>query len=204
MITREQLFGFWMDKRRLQGWCSIEKAEAMMQEVHRLKPKVCVEVGVFGGRSLFPVALALEELGEGVVYGVDPWSPEASLAGTQDPANTAYWNGKHWSYETVYSDCIRALIDMRLTATCNILRITSDQASKLFVDESVDMLHIDGNHSTEESLADLERWVPKVKPGGSIWFDDIAWESLKPAVSTLYRICEFQRTVDGSALFSKP
>lgn len=204
MITREQLFGFWMDKHRLAGWCSVEKAKALMDEVHRIKPRVCVEVGVFGGRSLFPVALALEELGQGVIYGVDPWSAEASLSGTHDAANVAYWNGKHWSYETIFTDCMRALIDMRLTASCNILRLTSEQAGKLFADESVDMLHIDGNHSTEESLADLERWLPKVKPGGSIWFDDIAWESLKPAVSTLSRLCELTATVDGSALFIKP
>ena len=57
----------------LQGWCSKEKALNFMELVLEVRPKVCVEIGVFGGSSLFPVASALKYLNEGIVIGIDPW-----------------------------------------------------------------------------------------------------------------------------------
>ena len=39
----------------------------------------------------------------------------------------------------------------------------------------ISLLHIDGNHAYESVAADAEAWVPKVKPGGWIVFDDYVW-----------------------------
>ncbi len=41
-----------------------------------------------------------------------------------------------------------------------------------FSNESVDCVFIDGDHSYEGAKADINTWVPKVKPGGSLLFDD--------------------------------
>ena len=57
----------------LEGWCSREKALNFIDLVLEVKPQVCVEIGVFGGSSLFPVASALKHRGEGIVIGIDPW-----------------------------------------------------------------------------------------------------------------------------------
>jgi predicted O-methyltransferase YrrM len=44
----------------------------------------------------------------------------------------------------------------------------SDEVAKLFEDESIDVVFIDGDHSESWVLRDLSAWVPKVKPGGLI------------------------------------
>jgi predicted O-methyltransferase YrrM len=43
-------------------------------------------------------------------------------------------------------------------------------------------MFIDGDHSTEAVLRDIEIWLPKVKKGGIIAGDDIEWGSVKQAV----------------------
>ena len=55
------------------GWCSIAKGEFLVDLVLKHQPKVIVEIGVWGGRSLIPMASALKSLGEGIAYGIDPW-----------------------------------------------------------------------------------------------------------------------------------
>lgn len=49
-----------------------------------------------------------------------------------------------------------------------ILRMLSQDATKLFYDESLDFVYIDGNHKYEYVLEDIESWYPKVRNGGII------------------------------------
>ena len=39
----------------------------------------------------------------------------------------------------------------------------------------IDILHIDGNHSEQASYLDVTKWVPLVRSGGWIFFDDMTW-----------------------------
>jgi len=66
-------------KKEIPGWCSDEKAQAMMDLVFSEQPQVCVEIGVFGGSSVFPTAMALRRLGNGVIYAIDPWKTEEAI-----------------------------------------------------------------------------------------------------------------------------
>lgn len=49
-----------------------------------------------------------------------------------------------------------------------IYYMKSKEASKLFADESVDMVHIDAHHYHPSVDIDCESWMPKLK-GGGIW-----------------------------------
>ena len=49
----------------LEGWCAKDKAATLIDLVLMLKPKIVVEIGVFGGKSLVPIAYALQETGSG-------------------------------------------------------------------------------------------------------------------------------------------
>ena len=42
----------------IPGWCSEEKALLMMDIIKENKCQHCIEIGVFSGRSLFPIAKA--------------------------------------------------------------------------------------------------------------------------------------------------
>jgi len=48
-----------------------------------------------------------------------------------------------------------------------ILRMTSNAAAR-FVPNGLDFVFIDGDHSYEQVLADLNNWVPKLKSGGML------------------------------------
>lgn len=49
-----------------------------------------------------------------------------------------------------------------------LMRSTSLEASRLFMDESLDFVIIDGDHRFEYAMQDILLWVPKVKHGGMV------------------------------------
>jgi predicted O-methyltransferase YrrM len=41
-----------LDYEKIEGWCTREKADKLIQLVKESNPKLVVELGVFGGRSI--------------------------------------------------------------------------------------------------------------------------------------------------------
>jgi hypothetical protein len=92
-------------------------------------------------------------------------------------------------------------IDMLQTATTKlgdvidrvkILRWPSPQSVRLFKDDSVDAVLIDGDHDEAPVRADIAAWWPTVKPGGYLAGDDVdpmfpgceaAWQDAFPDVA---------------------
>jgi Methyltransferase domain len=53
-----------------------------------------------------------------------------------------------------------------------LLRMTFDEASARFPDNSIDLLHIDGAHTYDAVRHDFDTWRPKVKTGGIVIMHD--------------------------------
>ena len=74
------------------------------------------------------------------------------------------------------------------------IRSPSLEASKLYLDRSIDFVFIDADHSYESVRADIAAWFPKVKRGGVIAGDDYggAWYGVKRAVDEYFNsdLCE--------------
>ena len=83
----------------LEGWCDLEKANTLASAVLSLRPAVTVEIGVFGGKSLIPMALACAACGTGRVIGIDPWDAASSTEGYTE-ANADWW--KSVDHEAIY------------------------------------------------------------------------------------------------------
>lgn len=157
------------------GWCDLQKANALAAMVVALRPKLIVEIGVYGGRSLQAFAVALKNLGAGRVVGIDPWSKEAALEAMNDPANVAWWS--HLDYERVYRICMENLSVSGVNDFVSIIRQRSDD-----VDPSgwvLDILHVDGSHE-ETAFRDVTRYAARVRVGGMCVCDDIQWVSGAP------------------------
>lgn len=168
-------------QNNLPGWCSKEKAKNMMDLIYETKPDVCVEIGVFGGSSIYPTAKALKFLNKGIVYAIDPWRNNDCTKGYQkDDPNYIWWNKVN--LEKIYRNFKIMLNNYKISSFCSIMRMTSEEAVKSFENESIDILHIDGNHSEEMAFSDVLRFLPKVKKGGYVWFDDANWSSTNKAV----------------------
>lgn len=174
------------------GWCSREKAYHLAASVLTLRPKVVVEVGVFGGRSLFPMALACQAVGYGKVIGIDPWVAVASVQGQVNAADRDFWD--KCDHEKVYLKFLSVRQQFGLEGVIDVQRMISDYYEPPPV---IDLWHCDGNHSIQ-ALRDVQRFAPNVRIGGLVFADDLNWSGggvmeaykflLSTGFSELYRL----------------
>ena len=66
----------------------------------------------------------------------------------------------------------------------NFIREDSQLAAQQMEDEAYDCVFIDGGHSMKQVLADLDSWVPKVRPGGLVAGHDANLFSVNFAVTS--------------------
>lgn len=177
----------------LEGWCWDEKAIAMAQLILDTRPLTVVEIGVFGGRSLIPQALALKSLGAGVAYGIDPWRREDALEGSLSEADRAWWATVN--LDQIHGGCMRAIWEAGVEEHCLVVRSHSRHCPRLF-GGGIDILHVDSCHSEEASTRDVTLYLPQVRAGGHIWFDDINWPTVAKAVSLLDSSCDRLQTLE--------
>lgn len=168
----------------LWGWCTVSKAERLFNLVIESDSKLTVELGVFGARSLTPLALAHKEKGSGVCIGIDAWKAEVATEGTNSPANDEYW--RNVDYKSVYNSCVRAIQSNQLDEICYLLKLKSQTVGKiLFADNSIDILHQDSGHNVETISEELELFIPKLKLGGYWVADDVQWVEAKDGYAKL-------------------
>lgn len=151
------------------GWCTAEKARTLAAAVLVLRPKTVVEIGVFGGRSFIPMAIALKHIGEGVAIGIDPWSAKESQKGQDNPNDFAYWSTL--DHGKVYDEFMRDIERFGLTHFVHVVRAKSDDVKP---PSEISLLHSDGNHSIQ-ALTDVRRFAPNITSGGFCFLDDCDW-----------------------------
>ncbi|MGC4035407.1 MAG: class I SAM-dependent methyltransferase [Chitinophagaceae bacterium] len=165
---------FWTpDYLDISAW--IEHVPFAFFLVDVLRPKTIVELGVHNGTSFFAFCQAVNTLNiDCTCYGIDAWKGDEH-AGFYDDAvyqKVIKYNAEHY------------------TRFSSLLRSTFDEALQYFVDDSVELLHIDGLHTYEAVKYDFETWRPKLKKDAFVIFHDInvrerqfgvfrLWEELK-------------------------
>ena len=124
------------------------------------------EIGTFKGEFSKDIL----EKWLGVLYMVDVWRPLGDEY--LDASN-------HAIHTTAYADTmenIKGLEDQGV-----MIRATSEVASDIFADGSLDFVYIDANHAYDFVKQDIELWYPKVKKGGYLgghdyialsWYND--------------------------------
>jgi Methyltransferase domain len=85
--------------------------------------------------------------------------------------------------------CEQLLARLELNSVCTLIRARADAVADEFSVESIGLLHVDGNHSEALSMRDVTLYLPKVAPGGHIFFDDISWT--ENAVVTTHRALRY-------------
>ena len=185
---------------QLQGWCSREKANTIMDVIYENRCKKCIEVGVFGGRSLLPIMRALQYNGAGKVFGVDAWDTNVAIEGLSgsDP-NCLWW--QKVNLNDLYFQTIKMLQKNRAKRLCVLVKKSSQEASTMFLDETVDFIHLDGNHTEELAFQDVVEYFPKVKDGGYILLSDPTWYPMKRSLVFLMERADLVSTFSPRASF---
>jgi Cephalosporin hydroxylase. len=188
----------------LEGWCSEEKAIHFIDLVLETKPDLCVEIGVFGGSSLYPVVSALKFLKKGVVIGIDPWDRLECIQyfdPVEDKANIEWWG--LLDLNKVYESYQNVLRKYALEKYCITIKKTAEKAAAEV--GTIDILYIDGNHSEVMSTKDVTLYLPKVRSGGYIWINDTLWPTMQKAVELLSGSCDAIKLIDNGncILFKK-
>jgi len=148
-------------------WCPPAKAFTLSALVMALRPKIIVEIGVWEGGSLIPLALAAQAIGDCNVIAIDPWNAGASVK-DQNDVNAAWWAKA--PHEEAYKLFQKRVEQYDLTCVTT-LRMTSDDAP---LPAYINILHIDGNHA-DQAVKDVRRYAPLVTTGGIAIMDDLEW-----------------------------
>jgi len=84
--------------------------------------------------------------------------------------------------DEMYNDVSNIIKNNNLQGTVKLIRDKSEDVYTLFEPESVDVLHIDGNHDYEYVSKDITLYLPLVKPSGYIIMDDVKWNGVSTAI----------------------
>lgn len=184
---------------KLEGWLTPDRATELYDLVVKEKPDICLEIGVFGGQSLITIAMALRDVGAGIVYGVDPWKTEAAMEG-ENEANREWWS-KNVDLHEVHTRTMGAIWRLKLDQWSVIVRAKSQHCPMLF--GMVDLLIIDGNHSEVASLRDATLYLPMVVSGGIVIADDIDWPTTQAMRNFIEDQCDTIKTDGHYAIYRK-
>ena len=146
-----------------------------------------VEIGVYKGRSFFPMAYVAKLL-NGVAYGIDAYDYEiAKEHDLEDISQKANDLLASLNFLQINEDVKNLRQDLAVTDNSEIIQEESGIVIDYFRENNiaVDMLHIDGNRDTKQVLRGVELYTPLIRDGGLIVFDDVNRDSVKPVFNQL-------------------
>ena len=169
------------------GGSSVFKGVLMGSLIASEGLRTAVEIGVHRGRSLVALAVAERAVG-GHAWGIDPYAltayPDPTMGGA-GPAGVRRLAARCTTSRRRSATRGRRSPRNGLDGCCTLLQGTAAEAAPRFAPASIDLLHVDGNHSEASVRDDLQRYLPLVRPGGIVVVDDISWRSVRRAAEPL-------------------
>lgn len=143
-----------------------------------------VEVGTYLGRSICSLGEVVKQSGKYIaVIGIDT----CRGSGPEGPRQKDYHADAVQSGGGSFAGALhKNVLDCGLGDTITLIISDSLSASRLFAGASLDWVHLDARHDYASVKADIEAWLPKVKPGGWLSgddFDDQKWPETVKAVN---------------------
>jgi predicted O-methyltransferase YrrM len=162
----------------VEGWMHPEELLWLAQRAAELQPgDAWVEVGSWKGRSASAVCLSLGPRTN--LYCVDTWDGrgEVQAAGVDSSTSKA-------DFDAV----MERIVWKEPGRGCDVFSVPleSVKAAKGFTD-GVDVVFIDAAHDYDAVKADLEAWLPKLKPGGLLAGHDRNEDGVHRAVVDVLR-----------------
>lgn len=178
------------------GWTTAAQAQAIYGILKAEKQPINgVEIGVAGGRSLIPAALAARDSKGGKIIGIDPYSVDAAIEFENDAA-TIEWCKKKATYARSYRHVQREIAICKLSAHADVLVAKSHEVADRFT--AINWLHVDGNHNQPAVKRDLDHYLPRVVSGGLIRLDNCDWEGVEMEANRVRTVSDY---LDGDGTY---
>ena len=166
LLQRCGIRRYWHD---IDGWFTWRNAQEDAVN-HFPEGSRFVEVGTYLGRSICSLGELVKQSGKNIsVTGIDTcrgsgpegWRGKDYHAGAVQEGGGSFAGALH-----------RNVLDCGLGDTITLIISDSLSASRLFTGASLEWVHLDARHDYASVKADIEAWLPKVKPGGWLSGDD--------------------------------
>jgi len=138
-----------------------------------------VEIGSWKGRSASYMCVEIINSGKKIKFDcVDPWT------GSEEHQKGAQFEDIHVLKGTLYEEFVKNMKPVEYQY--NAIKLPSVEAAKLYEDNSLDFVFIDGAHDYDNVRSDVLAWLPKVKPGKLLTGHDWKWPPLQKAVVEIF------------------
>jgi predicted O-methyltransferase YrrM len=182
--------------RGVEGWCTVYKAAKLYELAALPDTKLAIEIGVFGGKSLLPIAAAFKRKKAGRVFGIEPWDNAIAVETVTGVENDKWWS--EVDLLAIKRHFFKRMTELKLEEYIKILELPSDAAILVFqsprYNGKIDLVHIDGAHSLEQSVFDVTYWHRLCRRGGYIVVDDINWTTVGLAFEFLKGVADLVDT----------
>ncbi len=156
------------------------------------------EIGSWVGESALAIIFGMQGR-SGVVYCIDTW--QGSPGSSDATGGIAEQFGGPEALREQFNKNVEPYLvgsvahaQSRDRLTINPMQMTSQEAAKQFTGHpyhpQLDMVFIDGDHRYSECLADIKRWITKIRPGGVICghdYHDSGFPGVEEAVKAFFR-----------------
>jgi predicted O-methyltransferase YrrM len=159
-MTKSTFTSIWGEVDKIDGWLSKVEGQLLFLLAKNLKnDSIILEIGSYKGRSTACLALGSHA---NSVYSIDPHSGDITQMGMSINTFPVFLeNIKKFELENV-----------------NSYRMTSKEAFEKQVVMRIDLLFIDGWHSTEAVAFDISSWGTRLKRPSVILIDDFLRDSV--------------------------
>lgn len=172
-----------MDWQSIDGWFSQADAKFVSNILLSIKNGMVIEIGCFKGRStavMMPIAIKNRNkyyVIDNFYGGIDENTAASKVQRAEGP-----------KVMEIFVDNIEQIGIHR--SEYALYKSTSEKASTLFKDDSIDFCFIDGDHAYESVKKDLELYWPKIKKDGIISGHDYQNAEIKKAVDEMnLKVC---------------
>jgi len=158
----------------IEGWLSDEQTKLYKRMVNTASDGAhFVEIGCWKGKSTVMMAVEILNSGKKIRF---------------DAIDSFVGSDEHQSFKSIQNNTLQTEFLANIEPVKHIVNpIVGDSSSMAsrYPDKSIDFLFIDGDHSFEGVVKDIQAWLPKMKEGGIIAGDDFSVEEFPGVIDAV-------------------
>ncbi len=155
----------------IQGWTESESMQFLAFQASRHQK--CVEIGVWKGRG----TACMAEFACGKVWAVD------HFMGSDDERDTNHTQARD-DRDGLIAEVETNLRPWLDDGTVELVKLPSVEAAEALKEHGpFHFVWLDGTHTTEALMADIDAWKPLIAKGGLLSGHDASWESVQAALN---------------------